>query len=67
MTNAAPVETPPAATRLARCLPHVLSRIRQTPIGMQPFHHTFIERVFPDDVYDALHAHLLSCKFGGDI
>jgi hypothetical protein len=50
-----------------RCLPHVLSRIRQTAPGEHPFRHAYIERILPDDVYDAVHAHMLSCKYGGDV
>ncbi|MDP9105647.1 MAG: hypothetical protein M3N49_06910 [Candidatus Eremiobacteraeota bacterium] len=46
----------------ARCRAHVLSRIEQTAVAQRPFAHAFIEDVFPDDVYDAVHAHMVSLK-----
>lgn len=33
---------------------HVLNRIEQAPIGRTPFHHVFIEGIFPVDLYAAI-------------
>lgn len=44
------------------CRAHVMARIEQVPVGQAPFHHLFIEDVFPDDFYDVLRQHMLTCK-----
>ena len=41
---------------------HVLDRIRTAKVGEKPFYHSFIDRIFPDDFYAALHAHMLEFK-----
>jgi hypothetical protein len=58
---------PSAETLFSSCRSHVLSRINEAATGTQPFYHTFIENIFPADFYNALRAHMLSCKYSGDV
>jgi hypothetical protein len=46
---------------------HVLARIGAAVVGQEPFYHTFIERIFPPDLYDAVRAHVASCKSSDDV
>jgi hypothetical protein len=46
---------------------HLLARIDETPAGMHPFGHMFIEDVFPAATYRALRAHMLECKYGDGV
>lgn len=46
---------------------HVLKRVTEAKIGEKPFYHTFIDGIFPDDFYEALHAHMISHKHGDQI
>lgn len=46
---------------------HVLGRIEAAVVGTEPFHHAYIERIFPPDLYDALRAHVSDCKTGGAV
>ncbi len=41
---------------------HVLDRLTNTAIGKEPFYHSYIENIFPQDYYDALRANMLSYK-----
>lgn len=51
----------------SRVRSHVLSRVEEAAIGVQPFHHAFIENIFPADFYDAVRSHMLDCKHGGNL
>ena len=51
-----------AADVLARCREHVIARVEAAPVGTQPFHHSFIEKIFPDDIYRSIRAHMVACK-----
>lgn len=46
-----------------RCRSHLLSRLDQAVIGVEPFHHTFVEQIFPSDFYAVFCAHMLDCKY----
>lgn len=46
----------------ARCRNHVLGRIEQASTAEQPFHHAFIEDIFPTDFYRSMRAHMIACK-----
>jgi len=41
---------------------HVLKRLTEAEIGKEPFYHSYIEKIFPDDFYKALREHMLSFK-----
>lgn len=41
---------------------HILRKIAEADVGADPFYHTFIEGVFPDELYAALLEHLLFHK-----
>jgi Sulfotransferase family len=47
---------------IARCRAHVLARIDAASAGETPFHHLFIEQIFPPEFYAALRSHMLDCK-----
>jgi hypothetical protein len=51
----------------SRCRSHVLSRVREAETGVQPFRHIFIEHILPPDVYDAVRAHMLCCKYSDSV
>ena len=51
----------------SRCRSHVLSRIESAALGEQPFYHSFIEQIFPDDFYEALRAHMIDCKYSDNV
>ena len=50
-----------------RCRGHVLSQVERAVVGVTPFHHAFIDGIFPDDFYEVLRAHMLSCKHGDNL
>ncbi len=52
---------------IARCRAHVLARIGAAAAGETPFHHLFIEQIFPPDFYAALRGHMLDCKAGAAV
>lgn len=41
---------------------HVLRRIADTPVGEAPFHHAWIDRLFPEDYFEKLHAKMREFK-----
>src|SRR5262249_54671457 len=43
---------------------YVRHRIGLTSIRTVPFHHLFIENIFPQGFYSVLRAHMLKCKYG---
>lgn len=49
-----------------RCLAHVLARIAQAEIGKTPFHHIFIEEIFPEYLYNKIREYMISCKYSQD-
>src|SRR5882757_10234830 len=51
----------------SRCRDHVLSRVGQAEVGTHPFHHSFIEDIFPADFYDVVRDHMLICKYGDNL
>lgn len=53
-----PVLLESASDLAARVLAHLLARVRAAPVWNEPFTHTYLEDVFPADVYAALLAHL---------
>jgi hypothetical protein len=55
------------AARLEGYRRHVLSRIEQSGLGRTPFHHLFIEDVFPIDLYDEIKTHMLRYKYGAPL
>lgn len=65
MASDSTVAPPSPAVDYERCRQHVLSRIRDTAVGTDPFFHAFIDRVFPDDFYAAFRAHMIAAKHGG--
>jgi hypothetical protein len=46
---------------------YVLSRIDEAVIGEEPFYHTYIEQIFPPDLYDAVRAHMSHCKNSNEV
>lgn len=42
----------------------MLRRFAEAKIGEEPFYHSYIERVFPEDFYRQLRAHMLALKHG---
>jgi len=56
-----------SAQLYSRCRAHVLSRIEETEIGVQPFYHAFIDGIFPADFYDTMRAHMLQFKYGDSV
>jgi hypothetical protein len=46
---------------------YVLSRIDEADIGEEPFYHTYIEQIFPPDLYDAVRAHVSKCKNSDEV
>ena len=52
------VHLEPARDVHARVLAHLLARVRGAAVWTEPFCHTYVEEVFPADVYAALLAHL---------
>jgi hypothetical protein len=42
----------------------VLARLGAIEVREHPFHHLFIEQIFPPDFYAALRIHMLECKHG---
>ncbi|MEE9345698.1 MAG: hypothetical protein V3U88_08835 [Methylococcales bacterium] len=57
----------PTNDNLADYRTHVLSRIEGTKISEKPFYHSFIENVFPDDLYDAIRNNMLSFKYSDKV
>ncbi len=53
--------------RYSRLRAHVLACAEGATIGTHPFHHTFIEGIFPDDFYEDIRAHMLNCKYNGNL
>jgi hypothetical protein len=53
--------------RLERYVRHVRSRIAQTSTGSDPFHHLFIEGVFPDELYAAILACMLRYRKSAEL
>jgi len=51
----------------SRSRAHVLARAEGATIGTHPFHHTFIEDIFPADFYEVVRAHMLNCKYSGNL
>jgi hypothetical protein len=49
------------------CRSHVLARLSEAAMGVEPFYHTFIDRIFPPHFYDAVRAHMLSCKYSDSV
>ncbi len=69
-TSLTPMDSRAPAAQAAgteRYRSHVLSRIDDVVIGEEPFRHAFIEQIFPADLYDAVRAHMLACKYGDGI
>jgi hypothetical protein len=50
--------TEPAREISTRVLAHLLARVKTAAVWDEPFSHTYVEEVFPADVYAALLAHL---------
>jgi len=46
---------------------HVISRIEDCSVGKSPFHHIFIENIFPGELYGAIRRHMLSFKTGDNV
>ena len=46
---------------------HVISKIRGAAVNFEPFGHSFIEQIFPDDLYAQIRAHKLRCKHGDEL
>lgn len=57
---------PSTSVDFERCRAHVLARVQNTNVGTDPFFHLFIDRVFPDDFYEALRGHMLAAKHGSE-
>lgn len=43
---------------------HVLARLNAVPAGSVPFYHAWVDDLFPQPFYDALHAHMVAHKRG---
>lgn len=56
-----------ADPEIRRCVEHALGRIRAATVGRLPFFHTFIENIFPDDIYEDIRRHMLSEKYGNNV
>lgn len=52
---------------VSRCRSHLLDRLALTRAGDHPFRHLFVEQLFPADVYEIIHGHMLACKYGDDV
>jgi hypothetical protein len=46
---------------------YILTRIQQSPIGQKPFFYSFIENVFPDELYEGIRLHMLRLKFSDKV
>lgn len=46
---------------------HLLRAIRAAPMGEEPFFHSYIEDVFPDDLYDRIRTYMLAAKYGDGV
>ena len=46
---------------------HVLERISQTPVGKHPYHHMYIEHIFPDELYEATLRKVSQYKLGNKL
>ena len=51
-----------SARTVARCRAHVLERIEAAVVAQAPFHHLFVERIWPPDFHAAMRAHMMQCK-----
>lgn len=51
----------------SRCRSHVLSRLSDVATDTSPFHHLFIDEIFPADFYASLHDHMVALKHGDSI
>lgn len=60
--------TPPPAGDLGASYPelrnYVLHRFAEADVGNEPFFHSYIERIFPEDFYRSLIEHMLVLKHG---
>lgn len=45
---------------------YVISRIKEAPVGLQPFGHMYVERILPEDLYTDLAACMQEIKTRGD-
>lgn len=54
-------------SEVRRCIEHALERIRAATVGRQPFFHTFIENIFPEDIYEDVRQHMLAAKHGNQV
>jgi hypothetical protein len=64
---AAPVASAELDAAYLRHRDHVIARVESAAVGFDPFGHSFVEQIFPDDVYQAFRAHMLRCKHGGEL
>ena len=46
---------------------HVLARIAEAEVGVAPFHHAFIEDIFPTELYGAIRDHMLRFKHSDQV
>jgi len=61
----APAEDAELSNDTAAIRGHILRRLQSAEVGQAPFHHTFIENIFPAHYFDDLRAYMLAYKGTG--